>query len=238
MAKSKLRQWLEWAAHAETIYTIFQIEFVRTLLLPVIVGFATVISGYIAGVPVMWILMATALAFAGTIHGLLRGSEYIERKNPRGKLRFISSAVGLDLVPLAEPSRAQRRAGGHQALPQRYIDRIQVGVEVTNEATFPISVILEYAESEVEDITPPRTQYPKPAIAVPPRVTMRLMDERMSMNNMPCHNLVGRYEIRLKYGLPGKERFEFNQAASLEIHLHRFGIVTQIVSAPQAIGTL
>ena len=238
MAKSRLRRWLEWAGHVETIRAIFAGEVARTILWPFVVAGITMFSGIFGGLPWMWILMATAVAFAAIVHGLLRGSEYIERKNPGGKLRFTQVAYGCDLVPIPQQNRQQRRAGQQPQFPQRFIDRVQLGIEVHNDASFPLSVIFAEAESEFEDVRPPRTNYPKAAITIPPKVTMRFMDERMAMNNFPYQpELAGKVSVKLLYGLPGKETFELSHESTIEMRMHPSGMITHVMGGPVAEGT-
>lgn len=234
--KSRLVQLLEWAGHFETIQTVIHTEFVRTLLWPTVLSATAAAGGYFGGFPLMWVVMASALTFAGTVHGLLRGSEYIERKNPRGKLRFIQTHIGMDLVPLQNPNRVQRRQGA--PMQPRLIERMQLGMEVRNDASFPIWLFVEHAESEIEGNTPPRTAYPKGAACIPPGVTLSCTDERMSMNNFPCgKKIAASYTVRIKYGLEGNERFELEHAANLEIHTHQLGLVTQIHDSPKPTTT-
>ncbi len=87
----------------------------------------------------------------------------------------------LDLVPIP-PQTGQQ--------PQnpiiRQIYRMQLGCQFINTATFSISIILTSAETEVQHMTPPRTQYPKPAIRAMPGITIKIVDERIIMNNQPC----------------------------------------------------
>lgn len=232
--KGQIRRWLEAAGHIETIGSIAHSEFVRTLLWPAVVTVATMVSGYLGHVPVMWIIVGSALAFMGTVTGLLRGSEYIERKNPNGKIKFLTTSLGLDLVPLQEPNRAQRR-GGAQAVVHtapRQIDRAQLGAILINDSAFAISVIFESGESEIEGTMPPRSAYPKPPYIAGPGNIFTLNDTRMSMNNMSCQNLAGKYRFKLKYGLPGKERFELVLSHSVEIQMHPgTGIVTNVLTS-------
>jgi hypothetical protein len=222
-----LRNLLEWLGHFETIQAIIHTEFVRTLLVPTLMGAMTASAGYLGGIPFMWILMATALAFMATMQGLLRASELIERKNPEYKLRFLQSAIAIDFDDQAQPNRAARRIGNQQPLP-RTINRMQLGVTLHNSAAFPIAVFIEHAESEIEEYKPPRTQYPKPTTIVPAGSAFTLYDERMLMEHMQCRNIVGKYTIRVKYGLPKKEHFTFEHSASLNIQIHPLGIVTGI----------
>ena len=104
--KNRLFQLLEWAGHFETVVAIVQGEFVRTLLWPMVTAVMAAAGGYLGGYSLMWIVMATMLTFAATLHALHTGSQYIERKNPRGKLRYVQSHIAMDLVPAA-PNRAQ-----------------------------------------------------------------------------------------------------------------------------------
>jgi hypothetical protein len=62
---------LELLGHAETVHTIVQAEFVRTLLLPTVTAVATGTAGFLGNIPLMWVFMATAVAFAGSAVGVL-----------------------------------------------------------------------------------------------------------------------------------------------------------------------
>jgi len=115
-------------------------------------------------------------------------------------------------------------------LPQRQIEKIQLGVEIRNDATFPISVILESAESEVEGLNPPRSKYPRPATTIIPGMVVRISDEAIDMESMPCQKLTGKLDLKIKYGLPGKERFELHPKATSEIHLQSFGLITSVMT--------
>ena len=61
---------------------IIHTEFFRTAFLPTAIAVLTGTSGVLGGVPAMWVIMATALAFGGAIQALLRGDELRERKKP------------------------------------------------------------------------------------------------------------------------------------------------------------
>jgi hypothetical protein len=112
---------LEVLGHFETIHTIAQAEFVRTLLLPTVTTVATGAAGVLGGIPLMWVFMATAVAFAGSAVGVLAASSYLERKNPAHKLQVIKSLFNFDLIPINGPNRKHRKAaaaqGGAPAVP-------------------------------------------------------------------------------------------------------------------------
>src|SRR5947208_10337578 len=95
---------------AETLHTIAQAEFVRTLLLPMVTAVATGAAGLLGHIPLMWVIMATALAFAGASIGILGSSTYLERKNPAHKLTVIKTLFNFELVPITGPNRKLRRA--------------------------------------------------------------------------------------------------------------------------------
>jgi len=77
-----IRTALEWLSHFETAQAIIHTEFFRTAFLPTAIAVLTGTSGVLGGVPAMWVIMATALAFGGAIQALLRGDELRERKKP------------------------------------------------------------------------------------------------------------------------------------------------------------
>lgn len=114
----RIGQAIEWIGRADTIHSVIQAEFVRTLLLPTVTAVATGASGVLGGIPLMWVIMATAIAFAAAAVGLFASSFYIERKNPAHKLQIMRTMFNYDLVPIQPPNRKQNRAakskGGRQ----------------------------------------------------------------------------------------------------------------------------
>jgi hypothetical protein len=109
------RVW-EWVGHLTVVQAIVSTEFVRSALLPTVVTVLTGGAGMISGQPLMWVIMASALAFAGTTLGLLGGSLYLERKNPQNKLKYKGTYFQHDLDPAPAPqqgNRQQRRTGAN-----------------------------------------------------------------------------------------------------------------------------
>lgn len=190
----------------------------------------TAASGYWGQFPLMWILMATAVAFMAATQSLLRSSEYRERKNPLNKIIFVQTAFNLDLVVDTGLNRKQRRSQqpGTITLPARHIEKAQLGVELRNDATFPISMFLESADSTLMDFTPPRSHFPKPPTILYPGLVVRVVDDPIDMGGIAAQNLSGTLKMKIRYGLPGKERFEMNFNATAEIHIQPFGIITGI----------
>jgi len=246
----KFRKALEWFGHFETINAILHIEFVRTLLLPTLVAAMTGTAGFIGNIPLMWVIMATALAFMGTAQGMLRASEYVERKNPLNKLVYVGTHFGFVLTPAPLPqpaptgNRHQRRATGtavvlaqilsaneiNPSVP-RAIREGQISVEVKNIASFPISCILHNAITEVAGHTPPRSVFPKPATTVQPGGSVRIPDALMNLNDIPCGDIVGKMDMIIKYGLPGKEHFELRLTGDLTIGMFPFGMLQHVATS-------
>lgn len=248
--KRVIKPGLEWIGLLDTIHNIAQAEFIRTMLTPVVATAMTAISGYLGGVPTMWVLVGCGLMFASVTTGMLRGSQYIERKNPLNKIRYVGTDFGCDLHPAQVPAqlnlpnlnRQSRRAATkqkqsrdlgpteiHPGVP-RTMDKAKIGVTVKNVATFPISCLMDMAQTDVEGITPPRGQFPRDRMTLLPGSIVTFRDDTIEMDGHPCGRLTGNMDILLKYGLPGKENFELKFKAVLDIHMEAFGVVTSVHS--------
>jgi hypothetical protein len=237
---------LEWLGNISLVQSIASTEIVRTVIWPAVLAMLTGGAGVFGGLPLMWVIMASCLAFAGTMVGLLSGSMYLDRQNPHNKLKFKGTHFQFDLDPARMPAqgnRHQRRAqaviGPQRMLPSnelmvgvpRTLETGQIAVELSNDATFPLSFILESAETEVEGHTPPRGQFPKPAITLLPGTTVRSNDDRIVPDSLPCQRLTGKIDFKFRYGLPGNEKFEMRLKADLDIQMESFGFVIGVRSA-------
>ncbi len=237
----------DWIGHSLTLQAILQTEFVRTALLPTLVTAMTGTAGIFGHLPLMWVLMASGVMYAAMMTGLLRGSEYLERKSPQNKLIFVGTYFQVDLEPTNMPqlsaNRQQRRAQTARRQPtqqlsstqimvgvNRNIDRGQVCVDLRNTASFPISMILETAETEVADFTPPRSQFPKPGVIVSPGSTVRICDDRIEMDGVQCGRMAGKMDFKIRYGLAGKEHYELRLWANLDIQMETFGFISMVRS--------
>ena len=173
----------------------------------------------------------------------------------RDSLDRLSSQVifNCDLTP-ARPamlgSRQQRRATSKQAqIPDlsptqidaqvsRTLDYGQLGVEITNNATFPISCFLEFADTEIEGFRPPRSKYPKASAMIAPGEKLRFSDDRMDMEKWPCQKLSGTGHFVLRYGLQGKEQFRLELDGAVVVVMEHFGFTSQIHFSPKSSTSL
>lgn len=227
---SHFTKFLDWIGRFQVIQSVVQSEFIGTLLAPVVMSVMAAYAGLVGDVQLMWIIMATALTFMATVQGLLRLSEYMERKSPLNKLVYLRVSVDRGLVVPPPPSGQQT---GQASIPARQLDWIQLGCDIRNVAPFPISVILVSAESEVEGMTPPRAKYPKPAITIRPGLNLTVCDERIAMKGLACGQwLTGKIDLRLKYGRPGKERFALNTKCDVQAVFRSDGMATKFNAVP------
>jgi len=236
----KIAKLFEWIGHAETIHTIAQAEFFRTLLWPTAIAVVTGAAGILGHIPLMWVMMATALAFMGASQGVLSASTYLERKNPAHKLQVLRTLFNYDLVPITGPNRKQRRAatkeGGAPAVPAfRHLVKGQLGIELWNRSSFPISVVVTEGETEIEGLKPPRVKYPKQPVIIQPGTTFWVHDEPIEFeNNTVCDNFDGSIDLKINYGLPGKEHFEMQHKGTVEIFMEPYGLLKQVYFHPES----
>ena len=189
--------------------------------------------------------MATTLTAMGTVVTAGAVILYLERRNPVNKLQYII-IFQMDLTPAPRPeigNRQQRRAAPKGELVmlasnqvdmrvQRTLDRAQLGVELTNASFYPISLFLEKAYTEIEGFEPPRSVFPKPAHTLAPGERIRVTDDRMDMEQLPCRTLIGSINVDIKYGRAGKEKYTLHVEGRVTIALDPFGIVSTIMFDP------
>ena len=236
-----LRGVVDWAGRATTIQTIIQSQFLQTWFWPMLSGLIVIASGILQREPVMWALMAGMIAFAAVTVGMLAVIALRVQTSPQNKL-LNKVVLHHDLTPREAPllgTRQQRRAhdresrqmlSSSQIVPNvnRTLDKVQLGVELTNNSYFPISVILERAETQVEGETPPRSTFPKPPTTIQPGASIRLMDDAIPMEETPCQHLGGQIDMMIKYGRKGNEKFELSVKGAVRIEMESNGFASFI----------
>lgn len=228
----KWSRFIEWFGVGHGLHAIIQSELIRTVVIPTVMTLATGTAGVLGGIPIMWIIMASCVVFASVSAGFLTTAAYRDRKTAENKLRFNGTIFNFDLVPVSLPNRKQRRATSSAVRREardelqpivRELASVQLGAEFWNTAMFPISVILEDAESEFEGETPPRTKFPKEPSPVLPGVPIRICDTKIDLNDsVECGKLEGKLRLRIKYGKPGEERY------TMELKMRRVDIAMEL----------
>jgi hypothetical protein len=238
---------LEWVSHYESVQAILHTEFYKHWVAPLVSGVVTAWLGISEGVPLMWVAVGTSLVIAAVVQTRLRADEWRERRNPLNKIICIGVRVTPQLVPKPLPlagNRSQRRASrGQQQMPivlasnqiaygiEREIAKLQVTCDVKNNATFPVSIILHNAETEIDGEKPPRTKFPKEPSTMQPGEVAMVPDEAIDMDGASCQPLNGKMDMLIKYGMRGDERFELRLTADLQIAMDRFGFISAVLAA-------
>ena len=238
---------------AHLAHTIAQTEFVRTLLWPLMLTMLTGGAGVLGGIPAMYIFVACAVTFGGLATGILRISEFRERQTPLNKVIVVgvqapcALAPAPLLLPMLRGNRRQRRAqqagvpppppppmtlSGGEVVPgiNRTIEGMQLAVVLRNAATFPISCILNSADTEIATFKPPRSAFPKGASVISAGSTFSIPDERIDMDNISAGRLAGKLNMHIKYGLPGKEVYDLYLVCDVDILMEEYGLIKQIVA--------
>ena len=108
--------------------------------------------------------MAVALTFMAVITGMFFLRYYAAMITPTHKILYAGTVVNFELHPL---NRLSRRASAATNKPiHRALDKMQVGVALQNSASFPISVLLAEANTEMDGRKPPRSLFPKKPVLV------------------------------------------------------------------------
>jgi hypothetical protein len=72
---------------------------------------------------------------------------------------------------------------------------------------------------------PPRSVFPKPPATVEPGASVRVLDDRIPMEEFPCQHLGGKMDLLIKYGRKGNEKFELRVNGPVKIQMENSGFV-------------
>lgn len=216
-----LKQFIDFIGRIQVVQSI--IGFIKPFIWPWVYAMLIGAAGYYTHFPLVWVLMATAMAFAGVAVGIVYADAYRDRHSPLNKIRYAGTITNYDLTPLNRKGRQASKAG---APPIRTLAKTQIGVALFNSAHFPISVILENAKTEMEELEPPRSEYPRPPVLIVPGNSVFVMDDPIDMEGHPCEKLEGRMNLKIRYGLPGKEKYELNFAGRVEALMRPEGFLS------------
>lgn len=214
-------------AKYDEVQSVFGI--VKSLLLPIIMSVGTAASGVLGHAPIMWIMMSTSLVFMSIMVAIYFIEINRQTRTPLNKLRYQGTLVNYDLMPEARQARrANQSLSDKNVIIPRKIEKVQIGVSIYNSAHFPISVFINNAKTEMEGRRPPRSDYPKGAVLVSPGNTVFLLDDPIEMGGADCKKLEGRLDMKVKYGLSGKEENEMSFIGKVEAYMQHQGFITQI----------
>lgn len=224
---------LDWIGRWQVVQGI--VTLLKPFVWPGIAAMLAGAAGYVGHQPVMWIVMASALSFMGVGVGVFFGDTYRDRKSPRNKLLYTGTAFNYDLKPM---ERRARRAAATGAIQARLLDKTQIGVFMHNSAPFPISAILESAETEVEGMKPPRSLFPRAPVTITPGNTVIIADDPIPMDGHICEKLEGHMSITIRYGLPARENLTLRFRGRVEALMRPEGFLQGIYTHWDAEQTL
>ena len=153
---------------------------VATYILPLGAPIVTVVIGYISDLPWFWIWLGALAAFAFITTGLLRFDEWFVRMRVEGKLFLVSPGILL--------IRNQGYA---------------LGVQVQNNAVFPIEVELEDLRTQFESKIPKGKRQAGKRLIVQPNNFGWFYDNPVEFETPKPGAIVGTLEAKLKYGRVG-----------------------------------
>jgi hypothetical protein len=211
---------LDWIGRYQVVQWLLAAA--KPLVLPTGFSVVTAYAGWADGVPLMWIILASVLAFAGTINGLYYIKGYGRIITPENKLRYINTIAPIDLSPISNGRRAAQAQLVHH---ERGISKIQIGVMLQNMAHFPISAFIQNAETEMDGKTPPRTHYPKAPITIVPGNNVFMLDHPIEMGGRKCDHIEGRIDMTICYGAKNKEHYKLEFKGRVEIFLEQNGVI-------------
>ena len=115
--KSLWKRLLEWVGTGHSIHILLQTELVRAWLFPLGSAVLTGTSGVLGGIPLMWVLMASAVVFVTITLATVGIMALRIQSSPQNKLVY-RTVFHCDLTPREAAligNRQQRRAQGKQA---------------------------------------------------------------------------------------------------------------------------
>jgi len=192
---------LDQFGRAQVVQYIFSLAIKYAL--PVILASLAGFSGYAGGAALMWIMMACALTAAGISHTRYVLTEHQIKNSPSDKLRLVSAITSPTLVLTNRESR-------RNDINQRHISELQIGVLLQNISHFPISIIVESANTECNGKKPPRITYPLPAFELLPNNVAAITDGSINMEGTPCQAIECILKISIRYGKRGKEKYKMS----------------------------
>ena len=158
-------------------------------LIPIGVPLAAAYVGYVEKFPWMHIIVATCLCFGGVSTGLVRLSEWIDRRSVDGKLQFSSINIGVDV-----------QGNGYF-----------IGVNLVSKAAVPIEVDFAEIRTRISNQVPAQTSFAITKLSIPPEGSGFMNDHLINVASpTTAGRLEGLAEFRIVYGKKGNLKYKLN----------------------------
>lgn len=185
-----------------TLQTLYQL-----LSAPTAVAMLTGVSGYLGGIPVMWIIVASTIAFAMTAHGLLRISEVTHRMAVENKLQFLNPHIVMDCE------------WGKDGRPTR-ISKMNVGVTLMNRALFPIEYVITSIHAVVENRVANAIKLEGFIATSASQALFASWPDAIDLADLNTLDIKGRLDFEIQYGHPGRRIYVIKRKLEFDVTVH------------------
>ena len=160
-------------------------------------GGTAMIGGLHDQLQLMWVVVGAALVFASTAVGMVGYRSYMFQRDPGHKLKFITPCV------------------------MRDIGDVRIGFEVRNDAVFPIEVNIGLMRAWCSDRINPQSSQIGPTFQIAPGETKFYHHPPIDISDITSEFMLGRMELSLSYGHPGRLKCGIKKDLDIFIPLDR-----------------
>ena len=161
-------------------------------MLPGIITGSGVAIGWMQEYSLFYIYLATVFLFAATATGLLRASEWRYRNSVADKLVF----DGIRVTPILNEDNIETG--------------ISLGINVRNDALFPLSFRVDNVFSRFEGDYPKKIEQIQNSITLPPQGIGYFDDNVINYSKIDFGAYKGEIKLMLEYGKANKLDYELN----------------------------
>jgi hypothetical protein len=176
------------------------LKWLAAIGLPILGGIVTAIAGVLQGLPIAYIIAATAIVFAMIPTGLLRFDEWRTRITPQNKLVLQQAMFGMDF---------QRDLSTGMAT---HITTAQAILFLYNSASFPIEFTMDEISSSMEGRINQNPILDNRGSVLHPTSQVLFGDARIEMGNFEVKSVIdGIISFKLSYGRKGNKKYKLEK---------------------------
>ena len=164
---------------------------------PFLASGGTAMIGLHDQLQLMWVVVGAALVFASTAVGMVGYRAYMFQRDPGHKLKFITPCV------------------------MRGMGDVRIGFEVRNDAVFPIEVNIGHMRASCSDRINTLSSQTGQKFQIAPGETKYYHHPPIDISDITSEVMLGRMELFLSYGHPGRLKFGIEKDLDIFIPLDR-----------------
>lgn len=177
------------------------VEAWRSYVGPTVVPIVTGLLGWVQGLPLMYIWLGALLAWAATMHGLVKFSDWQFQRTAEHKFVFASPLVATNIDPDTGD-----------------VEGVNLGATFKNKALFPISLEVVSINTEVDGRVNPDPQLEKRTYVVDAESKFFLYDDAIPMPDLEEEGFFrGSVELTVRYGKGSKRQYSLDR--HFDVHL-------------------